>query len=339
METRLLPASTRDDRESISAAVDLLREGEVVALPTETVYGLAADATNPAAVAKIFAAKERPSFNPLIVHLPQPEALYAVATLPHASEQLTLRLIHSFWPGPLTLILPALETTAPAVRAGQPTLAVRISAHPVFSAVCMQLDRPLAAPSANRFGKISPTRAEHVLSELGGRIPLILDSGATYHGLESTIIRVKDNEIEVLRPGPVTIETLNAFAPTRLAVAGPSRPDQPAPIAPGQLPTHYAPTTSLQLVDPLPDAPTDALSSGILLWNRSDWSPVVLEKFGHVVELSPRLDPSEAARVLYTKLREMDQVGLKRIFVQRLPAVGIGKAIMDRLEKASGPRL
>ncbi len=333
METTVLAAYGRDAHTSIEAAVELLRTGDVVALPTETVYGLAADATNPDAVAKIFLAKQRPSFNPLIVHLPRLEALYAVATIAPPNKQLTLRLMEAFWPGPLTFILSALESTAPAVRASQPTLAVRMSAHPVFASVCAQLDRPLAAPSANRFGKISPTQAAHVYAELEGRIPLIIDGGTTRHGLESTIIRVDKDEIEILRPGPVTLEQLNNFAPTRLAM--PKGAENSAPIAPGQLPSHYAPTTPLFLVDPFPTAPAEAHLSGLILWNRSDWSPEVLTKFGLVTELSTRLDPIEAAHFLYAKLREVDAAGLNRIFVQRLPTTGVGSAIIDRLTRAS----
>ncbi len=201
----------RATKAAIAEAVNLLRNGEVVALPTETVYGLAADALNAAAVAKIFEAKERPRFDPLIVHLPDREWLERIADLQAQDGKLISRLADAFWPGPFTIVLPKRENVPEIVTAGLGTVAVRISAHPVFAAVVRAFGAPLAAPSANRFGRVSPTTAHHVLDELDGRIPLIVDAGPTTHGIESTIVALRHGKIEILRRGPVTGEQLRGM--------------------------------------------------------------------------------------------------------------------------------
>ena len=245
MRTDLLPASTATQREkAIAYAVKLLRKGEIVALPTETVYGLAANALDPIAVAKIFEAKERPRFDPLIVHLPNREWLGRIAHLPTSHDQeMIFTLADKFWPGPFTMVLPKREIIPDIVTAGLDTVAVRISAHPVFPEIVGAFGKPLAAPSANRFGQVSPTTAQHVLDELEGRIPLIIDAGPTEHGLESTIVTVQDGRIQILRRGPITAEQLSEFAEV----------DTVAPTqtisSPGQLPSHYAPKTPLDLID------------------------------------------------------------------------------------------
>src|SRR6478672_9905214 len=195
-----------------AAAVELLRKGEIVALPTETVYGLASDALNPIAVARIFEAKERPRFDPLIVHLPSRDWLEKVVDLPSRDRKLILTLADNFWPGPLTMVLPKRDTIPEIVTAGLDAVAVRISAHPVFSDVALAFGKPLAAPSANRFGRVSPTTAQHVFDELDGRIPLIIDAGPTEHGIESTIVTVRNGGIGILRRGPITAEQLSEFA-------------------------------------------------------------------------------------------------------------------------------
>jgi len=192
-----------------TAALELLRNGGIVALPTETVYGLAADALNPIAVARIFEAKDRPRFDPLIVHLPDRKWLEKIADLPAQDRKTIARLADRFWPGPLTIVLPKREIVPDIVTAGLETVAVRISADPVFSKIVLALGRPIAAPSANRFGRISPTTAQHVLNELGGRIPLIIDGGPTEHGIESTIISIQNGKIDILRRGPITEEQLH----------------------------------------------------------------------------------------------------------------------------------
>jgi tRNA threonylcarbamoyl adenosine modification protein (Sua5/YciO/YrdC/YwlC family) len=201
----------RSQTAATERAVQLLRKGEVVALPTETVYGLAADALNPVAVAKIFDAKERPRFNPLIVHLPGENWLERVAKIDHRSRAQIEKLISQFWPGPLTLILARQPIVPDIVTAGLDTVAVRMSSHPVFAEIISAFGKPLAAPSANRFGRISPTTAQHAFDELNGRIPMIIDAGPTTHGVESTIIAVHDNKIHILRRGPITEEQLRGI--------------------------------------------------------------------------------------------------------------------------------
>ena len=244
------------------AAVELLRKGELVALPTETVYGLAAKALNPIAVAKIFEAKERPRFDPLIVHLPNRDWLGRIVDVPAGDRQLIGKLADKFWPGPFTMVLPKREVVPDIVTAGLETVAVRLSAHPVFAEIVGELDEPLAAPSANRFGRVSPTTAQHVLDELDGRIPLIVDAGPTEHGIESTIVAVRDGRIAVLRRGPITHEQLSEFADI-VSVTGTQRIS-----APGQLPSHYTPTTPLRLIDNAEAFPPQKNQRvGLLAWS------------------------------------------------------------------------
>src|SRR5437667_9487335 len=243
MQTRLLGTKTIAGRKkAVARAVDLLCKGEVVALPTETVYGLAADALKPIAVAKIFEAKDRPRFDPLIVHLPNRDWLGKIVDLQVQDRQLILKLADKFWPGPFTMVLQKREIVPEIVTAGLDTVAVRISAHPVFAEIVCELDQPLAAPSANRFGCVSPTTAQHVIDELGGRIPLIINGGPTEHGIESTIVTVREGRIGVLRRGPITAEQLSEFA--RIDLVTPARKVS----APGQFPSHYAPKTPLRLI-------------------------------------------------------------------------------------------
>ena len=211
LKTRVLAAP-----EGLEPAAKLLAAGELVALPTETVYGLGAAALDPLACARIFEAKERPLSDPLIVHLPDSQWLDRLAR-PNA---LAIRLANEFWPGPLTLVLPRQNLVPDLVTAGQTTVALRMSAHPVFAEVSRIYGKPIAAPSANRFGRISPTSASHVLTELGGRIPLIIDGGPCLHGIESTIVRVHEHGVEILRHGPVTEERLSEFAAVVAAPAG-----------------------------------------------------------------------------------------------------------------------
>jgi len=316
-----------------AAAVELLRNGEIVALPTETVYGLAADALNPIAVAKIFEAKERPRFDPLIVHLPHRDWLEKIVDLFAQDRQLILKLAERFWPGPFTMVLPKRETVPEIVTAGLDTVAVRISGHPVFSEIISTFEKPLAAPSANRFSRISPTTAQHVHDELGGRIPLIIDGGSTQHGIESTIITVRDGKdclersrrIEILRRGPITAEQLSKFAEVRVFTP------TGRVSAPGQLSSHYAPKTPLHLVDYAESfSPQENQQVGLLAWN-----PVESEKrFAVVRRLSERQDLREAAANLFRYLRELDQADVDLIVAERVPSQGLGAAIMDRLQRA-----
>ena len=325
-------------------AVQLLRKGEVVALPTETVYGLAADALNSVAVAKIFEAKERPRFDPLIVHLPDQKWLERVAKVDSFSRAQIEKLIVHFWPGPLTLVLNRQPIVPDIVTAGLETVAVRISSHPVFAEVISAFGKPLAAPSANRFGRISPTTAQHVFDELSGRIPLIIDAGPTAHGIESTIIAVRDDKIDILRRGPITAEQLRGigFQP----MSNRQDADATSVLAPGQLPSHYAPKTRLRLIDNAESfASKQAKRVGLLAWNplsrKGDLqiAPALTDrrslKFVAVRQLSEHQDLREAAANLFRCLRELDELNLDLIVAERVPARGLGAAILDRLERAS----
>jgi L-threonylcarbamoyladenylate synthase len=313
------------------AAVELLRKGELVALPTETVYGLAVNALNPIAVAKIFEAKERPRFDPLIVHLPNRQWLRRIAELPAGDRQLILKLADKFWPGPFTMVLPKREVVPDIVTAGMDTVAVRLSAHRVFAEIVAELDEPLAAPSANRFGRISPTTAQHVLEELDGRIPLIVDAGPTEHGIESTIAAVRDGGITILRRGPIAHEQLLEFAEVSSVLR------TPRISSPGQLPSHYAPKTPLRLIDNAEAfLPQKSQRVGLLAWHgkKDDLQRRYL-KFTVVRSLSKRQDLREAAANLFRNVRELDALGLDLIVAERVPSRGLGAAIMDRLERAS----
>jgi L-threonylcarbamoyladenylate synthase len=325
-----------DCDEGFAKAIKLLREGEVVALPTETVYGLAADALNPEAVAKIFEAKERPRFDPLIVHLPNRKALSEIAIVepPIASQ-----LIEKFWPGPLTIIFRKCDVVPDIVTAGLETVAVRMSAHPVFREIVSALDRPLAAPSANRFGRVSPTTGQHVLDELDGRIPLIVDGGPTEYGIESTIVRIVDGVIEVLRRGPITGEMLHSFAEVREDTSAGTI------TAPGQSLTHYAPRTRLIMVENFSEVVvTPGKRVGALLLcpvaGVADPGPrsataATAAEFATIRYLSERGDLREAGANLFRMLRELDAENLDLIVAARMPEDGIGAAINDRLERAS----
>jgi L-threonylcarbamoyladenylate synthase len=308
-----------------NAAVELLRQGEVVALPTETVYGLAADALDPIAVAKIFEAKGRPRFDPLIVHLPDRDWLDKIANLQKQDRQLLGKLAEKFWPGPFTIVLPKRDVVPEIVTAGLETVAVRISAHPVFAEIVRGFGKPLAAPSANRFGRISPTTAKHVLDELGGLIPLIIDAGSTTHGIESTIVAVRDGRIEVLRRGPIMSEQLSAFGEVAIGKSG-------AKIsAPGQLASHYAPKTTLRLLDDVKSFESRGRRCALLAWTplKSD------DRFVAIRNLSEKQDLREAAANLFRYLRELDELDVAFIVAERVPDHGLGAAILDRLTRAS----
>jgi L-threonylcarbamoyladenylate synthase len=315
-ETKNTPVKTlvASDSVGVPSAVAWLQSGGVVALPTETVYGLAADALNPLACARIFEAKSRPLNDPLIVHLPEEEWLDRVAI----ATPLARALAEAFWPGPLTLVLTRREIVPDIVTDGLPTVAVRWSLHPVFDRVIRTFGRPLAAPSANRFGRISPTAAEHVMEELDGRIPLIIDGGECPQGIESTIVRVLDGALEILRNGPVTADELAAFAPVRDA-------DRSVP-APGNWKSHYAPATPVEFLEP--GANPDA-GAGLLAWTASG------DGYGAVEHLSHRQDLREGAARLYACLRRLDHRGLQRIVVEPIPENGLGAALMERLRKAA----
>lgn len=294
------PASP--DPAAVAAAAAVLRAGGLVAFPTETVYGLGADALNPTAVAGIFAAKGRPSSNPLIVHLPDVGRIPMIAGWPPAAGALAAH----FWPGPLTLVLPKRDVVPDAVTAGGPTVAVRIPDHPVARALLEAVDRPLAAPSANRSTQLSPTRAEHVLAGLSGRIAGVLDGGPCRGGLESTVVDVTGDAPRLLRPGLVTLPMLEAIVgPVRVGPAGDG-----AARSPGLMAKHYSPRTPVVLTD---DASEADLRIGVEL----------------------PADPGECARVLYDTLHRLDAERRDRIVIERPPDAAEWAAVRDRLTRAA----
>lgn len=310
---------------ALERAVELLRQGEVVALPTETVYGLAADAFSENAVLKIFQAKSRPRFDPLIVHLPDAHWIDQVAIVAPAVQSQFEKLHKQFWPGPLTFVFHKQTEIFDIVTAGLETVAVRLSSDPVFSKIIAAFGRPLAAPSANRFGRISPTAAAHVQDELDGLIPLVIDGGPTAHGLESTIVALRNDRIEVLRRGPITEEQLSEFGP--VVLAGPTQ----RPEAPGQLASHYAPRTKLILVEDVSAHEIDASKRcGLLSW-KTGTDPRFVERR----MLSDRQNLSEGATNLFRCLRELDACDLDLIVAEKVPDEGLGGAINDRLSRAS----
>jgi len=290
VKTEVVPSpQVEQGVKAVSKAVALLRKGKTVALPTETVYGLAANALNPIAVARIFEAKERPRFDPLIVHLPSRDWLERVAKIDNESRDLVEKLIAQFWPGPLTLVLGRESIVPEIVTAGLDTVAVRISPHEIFAEIVRAFGKPLAAPSANRFGRISPTTAQHVQDELDGRIPLIVDAGPTAHGIESTIIAVHGGGIDVLRRGPITAEQLSIFGKICIVTAE-------KVSAPGQLPSHYAPKTPLRLVEDFDSfLPKPNQRCALLAWNAIEND----ERFIAIRNLSERKDLRQAAANLF----------------------------------------
>ncbi len=338
-ETRILQVADDEMKDAVREACDLLRNGEVVALPTETVYGLAADALNPQAVAKIFAVKERPAFDPLIVHIGSRRDLKNVALVPDDIAHVVAQLAEKFWPGPLTMILPKHPDIPELVTSGLPTVAVRLSANPVFRAICKELGRPIAAPSANRFGRISPTSATAVMKELGGRIPLILDAGACSEGVESTIISIEVREgkkplFRLHRAGPVTKEQLQEFG--KVEKFKESSGD--APQAPGQLASHYAPLTPLILLEnPADFKPEPDKKYGLLSYRGEDDSDyVLLHDWERIESLSPGSGKlAEAAIRLFHVMRLLDEAGLDAIVAEPVSETGLGVAIMDRLRRAA----
>ena len=307
---------------SIVQAADILKSGGLVAFPTETVYGLGADATNPAAVAKIYEAKGRPSFNPLIAHVLTLDNAFALGTL-STNAQL---LAKAFWPGPMTLVVPAIEpcATCELARAGLNTIAIRIPSHPIARQLLEVFGKPIVAPSANRSGHVSPTSAAHVCEDLGGRIDLIIEGGSTEFGLESTIFLCSGQEIVLLRPGSITRQ----MAETTVGVAVQDSNKDAGLVAPGQMMSHYAPRAQMHLDVTKPNSDEAYLAFG---------SQPNLNAFA-IENLSFNADLTEAAANLYAMLRRLDQSGAKTIAVSPIPSYGLGEAIRDRLARAAAPR-
>lgn len=338
-ETKVIYADDEDMKDAVREAAAMLRSGEIVGVPAETVYGLAADAFNPEAAAKVFAAKERPSFDPLIVHVASRGDLKRVAVVPPEIEETVNKLTSAFWPGPLTLILPKHADVPDIVTSGLPNVAVRQSAHPVFRAITKELGNPVAAPSANRFGSISPTSASAVVKELGGRIPLVVDAGACGEGLESTIISIEPREgkkpiFKLHRAGPITKEQLQDFGKVEKVKSI----SETAPEAPGQLASHYAPRTPLILLEDIATfAPEEGKTYGLISYTgEEDNKYVNLHDWDQVEALSPGSGKlAEAAIRLFHVMRVMDEAGLDFIVAEPVSEKGLGLAIMDRLRRAA----
>ena len=293
------------DRDAIAAAAAAIGRGEPVAIPTETVYGLAADARSNRAIAAIFAAKQRPSFNPLIVHIADVSAAEQLGTF----SKTAIALAEAYWPGPLTLVVPQRtgEGISPLATAGLDTIALRVPAHRAMRALLEATGAPLAAPSANASGGISPTNADHVRQSLGDRIGLIIDDGPTSSGIESTILAVDGDVVRVLRPGPIVIDSTAHY-------------DDRAIVAPGQLASHYAPSKPLRL---------DAVAF------HSDEFMIGFGGYRGTANLSPSADLAEAAANLFAMLWHAETTALPRIAVAPIPDEGIGLAINDRLRRAA----
>jgi L-threonylcarbamoyladenylate synthase len=314
---------------AIDAGVEVLRRGGLVAFPTETVYGLGADATNVAAVERVFSAKGRPPGHPLIVHLPDASVLddWAVDIPPAART-----LAAAFWPGPLTLLLRRSSLVPDVVTGGRDTVGLRVPGHPVAHALLSRFGGGVAAPSANRFGHVSPTRAEHVRADLGDAVDLVIDGGPCTVGVESTIVDLSHGRVEVVRPGGVSVDELAGVLGTEVGVWTGGR----EVAAPGTLASHYAPRARIVLVESASAAAEMAIAwagrgrrVGVLAPGTVDGlSP-------DVVELEPAGDPDEYARVLYDQLRRADRLGLDVVVVVPPPDEGIGAAVRDRLRRAA----
>ena len=315
--TRVLKA----DREAAEVAARCLAAGGLVAFPTETVYGLGADAGNGEAVARLYAAKGRPAFNPLIAHVADIAAARRVGVFTAAAEKLAA----AFWPGPLTLVLAKQPdcNVADLALAGLDSVAVRVPAHPVARNLIETFGGPVVAPSANRSGHVSPTSAAHVLADLRGRIDLIIDAGPCTVGVESTIVSCV-NEPTLLRPGGAPRQAIEAALGVALKTA-PQADD--APVAPGMLSSHYAPKAALRL-----DAERAENGEALLAFGTAPAAP------GPMLNLSARGDLIEAAANLFSHLRALDASGARRIAVMKVPHDGLGEAINDRLKRAAAPR-
>jgi len=348
------------DVDGISRAVGIIQSGGVVAIPTETVYGLAANAFDVSAVAKIFAAKERPTFDPLIVHVPT--SMDSIDALCDANivdrhrvsagtRALCERLMQEFWPGPLTLVLPKHQKIPDLVTAGLPHVGIRMPSHRVAKRILLEAKTPLAAPSANRFGRISPTTAAHVFAELDGRIPLIVDGGASAVGVESTVVLVNDNLIGILRPGGIALEDLQRVAGAQAKVERQSgvAGTGSALLAPGSTASHYAPRKPVVLWHDRIESVSQSLQNFVdksqaiaILFakgdpaNRMHAIPASIRPFMTGVSLSNDGNPSEAARNLFSTLRKLDESDAHVIFAEEpSESSGLWYAIHDRLSRAA----
>ncbi|MEI8019393.1 MAG: L-threonylcarbamoyladenylate synthase [Schlesneria sp.] len=312
---------------TVERAATCLQAGGLVALPTETVYGLGANALDPVAVARIFVAKERPFFDPLIVHVPDIDWMPRVVS---EFPAVALKLAERFWPGPLTLVLPKVKSIPDLVTSGLSNVGVRIPDHELTRRVLRLANVPVAAPSANPFGRLSPTTAEHVQAQLGDRIDAILDGGPCRVGIESTILQIVDNGVTLLRPGGISLEEIEALIGS---VHHPVSPSSESPIAPGMLESHYAPLTPLTIVDHVPSS-VESGRMGLLVL-RNDMRSL---RFGQLEELSQTGDLVIAAANFFQALHRLDAAGLDEIIAVRFPDIGLGRALNDRLKRAEHRR-
>ncbi|WP_375409214.1 L-threonylcarbamoyladenylate synthase [uncultured Methylobacterium sp.] len=315
------------DREGMTLGARLLREGRLVAFPTETVYGLGADATNASAVAGIFEAKERPRFNPLIAHVPN----LAAARCEGVFDEVAVALAEAFWPGPLTVVVPASDggTVCDLARAGLASVALRVPGSALARDLLAAVGRPVAAPSANRSGRLSPTSAAHVLADLDGRIAAVIDGGSAPVGLESTVVACLGGRPRLLRPGGVTRDALERVLGD--VVDGPDDPVVAAPVAPGLLASHYAPRARVRL-----EAVSVERGEAVLLFGAE--RPAGLSDAVAWEDLSRSGDLVEAAAGLFAALRRLDATGADVIAVGPIPRTGLGEAINNRLHRAAAAR-
>lgn len=307
--------------ENIKRASAIIKSGGLVAFPTETVYGLGADGLNPIAVAKIFEAKKRPAFNPLILHIADKNWLGKLTTV--NSKKVSL-LINKFWPGPLTLVLPKTELVPDIVTSGNPTVAVRMPNHPVALQLIEISDTPIAAPSANKFGHLSPTEAAHVAKYLGDKVDMILDGGKSSVGVESTILQFHEDDFYLLRHGGLSKEEIeNEIGVVKTGIINENKPNSP-----GQLPFHYSPHTPLKFFD---EKLLDKQKKiGAIFFQQNN----LHFPFANIKVLSKQADLREAAANLFSFLHEMEKENLDLILVEKIEEKGLGRAIMDRLKKA-----
>lgn len=306
----------------LNQVIELLQSGELVAIPTETVYGLAANGTNEIAIQKIFEAKNRPTSNPLILHFPNEEAI-----MPYVEEfpEVLRELTEKFWPGPLTILLEKSELVPNLITADHSRVAVRVPSHPLTLELLSNLPFPLAAPSANTYGKISPTKAEHVYSQLNGKIKYILDGGYCNKGLESTIVGVENEKLAIYRLGSISIEQIAEVIGYKPIIHFSSNE---APVTSGMVKHHYAPSTPLYFIDSLEEIDKSD-SSGFIFFNRDFIgvaNKIILSEMGNL---------GEAAKNLYHAMHLMDSKKFKQIYIQLFPESNLGRTINDRLRRAT----
>jgi L-threonylcarbamoyladenylate synthase len=313
------------DAAGIAEAAAVLAASGLAAFPTETVYGLGADATNANAIAKLYAAKGRPSFNPLIAHV----ADITAAKRAGRFNALATTLAAKFWPGPLTLVVPATDLVCDLARAGRDTVGLRIPSHPAAQKMLEAFGKPVAAPSANRSGHVSPTSAEHVLADLAGKIDFVLDGGATPLGLESTIVDCSGDGPRLLRAGGLPREEIEKALGRKIEIA--ENGDANAPASPGRLASHYATSAELRLN-------AHEVKKGEALLAFGERLPAGAENAALTLNLSHRSDLVEAAANLFAYMRALDDAGVSRIAVAPIPQTGLGEAINDRLARAAAPR-